>query len=495
MAENSDDNKDSSQEVTAPEGYRHIPEEDRKKAKVFFDRGNTVAGTGNYEYAIEMFLQGLAIDSDAVEAHQSLRDISLRRKASGGKSIGFMAAMPLKRPSKDDTQNLLNQEKLLAYDPGNTDHMVGLLQSALRAGFYDTVMWIGPILQKTNADAAKPEFNKFIILRDGYKSLQQWRLATDACHYAAMLRPDDMDLQNELKNLGAMDTMKAGKYGTSRSFRDSVKDMDSQSKLIFQDKDVRTSDQMARLVAEAEKDWKADAADPGKLMRYAEILAKTEQPEFENKAIEVLQDAFERTRQFRFRQAIGRIRMSQMIRAERSLRQKAVANPGDAQAQQDWKQFTLEKLQEELKEYQLWVENYPTEGGFRYQVGTHLFQLGKYNEAIPILQQVRSDPKYRTDATVILGRAFLEAKYVEEAVATLGTIVNDYVNKGDKKSITMTFWYGRALEEKGETQAAIKAYSQVAQWEFNFLDVQARIKRLRDLKAANPNDETRTPSP
>ncbi len=72
-----------------PEGYREVPPEDRAKAKVFFDRGRTVAGTGNFEYAIEMFLQGFSLDPDATDAHQQLRDISLKRKASGGKTDRF----------------------------------------------------------------------------------------------------------------------------------------------------------------------------------------------------------------------------------------------------------------------------------------------------------------------------------------------------------------------------------------------------------------------
>jgi len=71
--------------VAEPPKYRDIPEEDRLKAKVFFDRGNAVAGTGNYEYAIEMYISGLAIDPENVEAHQTLRELSLKRKASGGK--------------------------------------------------------------------------------------------------------------------------------------------------------------------------------------------------------------------------------------------------------------------------------------------------------------------------------------------------------------------------------------------------------------------------
>ena len=69
---------------------RDIPEEDRrKKLSVFFDRGgNCVADTGNFEYAIEMYIQGLTVDPENIEAHQALRDIAMKRKASGGKPMG-----------------------------------------------------------------------------------------------------------------------------------------------------------------------------------------------------------------------------------------------------------------------------------------------------------------------------------------------------------------------------------------------------------------------
>src|SRR5271170_640991 len=97
-----------------------IPDDDRRKAQTFFDRGATVAGTGNFEYAIEMYLQGLGYDPEAVEAHQALRDISLKRKASGGRALGMMEVkFKYSRSTKDDKVNMLNQEKCLSYDPGN----------------------------------------------------------------------------------------------------------------------------------------------------------------------------------------------------------------------------------------------------------------------------------------------------------------------------------------------------------------------------------------
>ena len=51
------------------------------------DYARTADGTGNYEYAIDMMLQGLGVDPDARAAHQTLRDIALKRKASGGKDL------------------------------------------------------------------------------------------------------------------------------------------------------------------------------------------------------------------------------------------------------------------------------------------------------------------------------------------------------------------------------------------------------------------------
>lgn len=460
-------------------GQYEASEADKKKAKPFFDRGNTVAGTGNFEYAIEMYVSGLAFDPDSAEAHQQLRDISLKRKATGGKSIGFMDGMKLKRPSKDDKQNLLNNAKLLAYDPGDTNYMIGILQNAVRGGFYNAVMWIGPILQKANADSPKPEVSKFIVLRDSYIAMEQWKLATDACHYAAMLRPDDMDLQKSLKDLGAKHAITKGNYQTSKSFIDSVQDRAGQEKLMKQDKEIQSMDNMRVLIDAAEKELKADPNDAGKISKYAETLAKTEDPDLESQAMDVLQSAFERTKQFRFRQKIGLIKIAQMSRMERNLRAAVNANPSDTEARQTYAQFAQEKLLEELSEYQLASENYPTDTKLKYDVAVRLYQLKRYDEAIPFFQQLRQDPKYRIDAAIALGKSFLEADFVDEAVDTLAQVLTEYPGKGDAKSIDMTYVYGRALEQKKELQAALKAYSQVAQWSFNYKDVQARIKKLR----------------
>lgn len=462
-----------------PQGYRDIPEEDRRKAKQFFDRGGTIAATGNFEYAIEMYLQGLALDPESVEAHQSLRDISLKRKASGGKTLGMFEAMKLKGGRGDDKQKILNAEKLLAYDPGNTDHMLAVMEPAARFGYYDTVMWMGPILLKANIDGKK-DLSKFQALKDIYVRLHQWKRATEAAQYALSAKPEDMDMQREVKDLAARQTMDEGNYEKSESFRGSIRDMDGQQKRMREDSDVRTEDQMSGMIHDAEAEYAAEPNEPGKLMKLVDLLVKTDNPEQENRAIDLLEAAYQRTKQFRNRLRVGEIRMRQLSRMERSLLQRARANPSDKALLAEYAQFRKERAQEELNEFTLAADNYPTQLEYQFQMAKRMFDLEQFGEAIPVFQKARQDPKYRVDASVMLGRAFLEAGFSDEAVDTFKAAIDDYQLKGDEKSIEMTYWYGRSLEEKGEKAVAAKAYSQVAQWNFNYRDTQVRIKKMRE---------------
>lgn len=121
-------------------------DDDRKKAQVFFDRGRTVADAGVYDYAIEMYITGLTIDPENIAAHQTLREISIRRKASGGKDLGMFEMMKLRPKKGDEKRKMLNAEKLLAYAPSDRQRMTDLLNSARAAGFTATAEWIAAIL-------------------------------------------------------------------------------------------------------------------------------------------------------------------------------------------------------------------------------------------------------------------------------------------------------------------------------------------------------------
>ena len=58
-------------------------------------------------------------------------------------------------------------------------------------------------------------------------------------------------------------------------------------------------------------------------------------------------------------------------------------------------------------------------------------------------------------------------------------LVKEYQNRGDDPSKEMHYWAARAHEDRGDAEVAIKLYSALVRMEFNYKDVQKRIKALR----------------
>jgi len=315
--------------------------------------------------------------------------------------------------------------------------------------------------------------------------------------FAVNMRKSDMDLNHEMKNLAAEMTIAKGKYVSGGAFRDSVKDMEAQKKLMREDTDVRTEDSLAESVREAEGEYKQDPNDVGRFSRYIEALKKTEQLQYENQAIEILEQKYRETKQYRFKQSINEITLKQLGRQDRNYREELARSPNDPDARKEYHNFRREKTEQELRIFRETIENYPTDTVARFEMGKRMFMLERYDEAIPVFQQSRMDPKFKVQASILLGRAFLQAQFVDEAVDTLQEAIASYQVRGDERSIEMHYYYANALELKGDIQAAIKMYSQVAQWNFNFRDVQQRIKRLRASQQPPPQQPPtqKTPAP
>ena len=160
--------------------------------------------------------------------------------------------------------------------------------------------------------------------------------------------------------------------------------------------------------------------------------------------------------------------------------EEAKLKPDDPKVQEDYKNFLKDKWEFELSEYAQWAENYPTDMSIRFEWAKRLFELRRFDEAIPAFQQSANDPKHRAEAAIYLGRSFYEAGFPDEAAQVLDTAINEYPNRNDEKSKQLFYWRGRALEAMNEIEAALKHFSQVAQWQFGYEDVNQRVKKLRD---------------
>src|SRR5688500_1986745 len=255
-------------------GSGDVAPADRERAKKVFERARVIADSGQYDYAIELFLQGLRYDPDQVNVHKELRRISLTRKATGGKPLSKLKAMGLKRTS-DPKESMLNAEMLLAYDPGNIQHMIAVAKAAQKGEFRGTALWIGPLLLRANLDGPQ-DTNTFLLLKEMYKDVGEYKLAGDALGYAAASKPDDADLQHELRSLAAKMTIQQGGYGAGGDFRVSIRDADKQRALMEEEMDIRNVDAMAGIIDRTRREYEESGRDKAKLIKLVDVLAKTE---------------------------------------------------------------------------------------------------------------------------------------------------------------------------------------------------------------------------
>jgi hypothetical protein len=105
-----------------------------------------MAAEGHLDYAIDLYLDGLRDDPGNIEAHQALRDVALLRKSRGGTDLGTIVKMKLRRPGANAVEDMLNVEKLLAYDPDNREWVAAAIRHADAAGLAATKQWFFTVL-------------------------------------------------------------------------------------------------------------------------------------------------------------------------------------------------------------------------------------------------------------------------------------------------------------------------------------------------------------
>ena len=467
-----------------------FPEELINKARVFFKSGADKSFSLNYDYAVELYLDGLSFWPDALEeGHLKLREVAQRRHADGGKKSGFGDGSKYKKgSSKNPKDAMLKAEYLLSKDPNNTDHMQDLVKGAVLGEYRQAAKWMSDLLFDLNLRSAKPSLAIYNFLREHYAKIEEYTSALKACQVALQMKPNDKVLLAAQGDLSVQSTMEKGRYDQEGDFRDSIKDRDEQSKIQKQEDIVKSDDVRAEILQQAREEYEAEPTVPGKINKLVEVLSETEKPEDEKEAIEILDKAFEQTEQFRFQQRSGEIRIKQLSRRARRYRGAWKKSPDSAEKKAKAQEASRQLLVVELDHYKLCFENYPTDMGIKYEYGKRLFQARKFEEAIPIFQQSRTDPRYRVRSLHSIGQCFFNTEWYPESIASFCEALEAVENKEDDMGKELCYSLGRAHEAEGQFDEALGQYRKIAQIDYNYRDVKNRVDALRQKAKENPNN-------
>ncbi|MBA7634057.1 hypothetical protein ES703_41631 [subsurface metagenome] len=460
-----------------------MPEEDIQtaKGKAFFEKAHKVAESSNFDYAIDMYLEGLRYTPEAIEqGHLPLCELALQRQGKGGKKPSVMDRMK-RLGGKTPLEQMLNAEYLFAKDPGHLPYAKAMLKAAVAGDYRRTADWIANLIFQTNNAAKKPSVRTYILLKDSYAALGQFDKAVAACQRAARLKPDDGELADEYKNLSAELTMARGKYDTEGDFRKSIKDREWQEKLQAQASIIKTEDYRLKAVDEARSKIAQNPDLPANIFNLADALSDMENDKDENDAIALLENTHKAKKDFSFKQRAGLLRIKQLRRKIREAKTALETKGDDAQAKAGLEELSAQLNNTELEHYRLCVENYPTDLHAKYEYGVRLVGNEKYNEAIPLFQEAQKDPRRKIAAMGKIGFCFFMKGWLADAIDVFTRAINSHEIKDDTVGKELRYNLGRVYQEQGDVEKALEIYRKIAQTDFTFKDVSQRVEKLRSI--------------
>jgi len=459
-----------------------MPENDNQdlaKAGAFFESAQEAAGSENFDYAIQMYLEGLRYAPDALEqGHLPLCELALQRKGKAGQKPSVMERVKRLR-GKTALEQLLNAEYLFAKDPDHLPYAEAMLKAAVAGGYKKMADWIANLIFQTNNVAEKPSFQTYILLKDSYTALREFDKALAACQHACRLKPQDKDLADEFKNLSAELTMASGKYDQEGDFRKSIKDREGQEKLHALQGIVKSEDYRLLAVKQVREELAQNPNLSSNIFNLAQALSELQNDQAENEAIELLENAYKTKSDFSFKQRAGQLRIHQLHRKIKQAKAALEANPDDAEARAKVEKL-LEQLNDtELEHHRLCVQNYPTDLAAKYEYGIRLLGNKRYDEAIPLFQEAQRDPRRKITAMDKIGYCFFLKGWFADAIDVLTQAIDSYEIKDDSIAKELRYNLGRAYEENGDTDKALEIFRKIAQVDFAYKDVSQRVDKLR----------------
>lgn len=455
------------------------------KGKAFFDRADQVAETANWDFAIELYLEGIQREPENLErGHKPLRDVAMKRKFQGGKDPGKLEQLK-RRHGKDPLTNLVNAEYLLAKKPGSVEYMERTLKAAQELDLPAVCKWICDILLEAQRQAEKPNRRVLMTLTDAYDRLEEYGPAIEVCQIAQKVTPEDHALEERLTELQTKQTIAQGKYDQEGGFSKGVRNMDKQVELAQKDQLSQSSRFIEQQLERARGEYAADPTVPGKINALVDALLKFEDESYENEAIDILDKAYRDTGQYQFKMRIGDIKIRQMKR-----RFNKLLSAGDKEAAREQARA---QLAFELEEYAERAANYPTDLSMKYELGRRQLMAGEYDQAIASLQQAQRDPRRHVLALNYLGQAFARKKWFSEAVETYQRALNSEMTEERTKEIRYNL--ADCLEKMAEGESdpderrrllreAQEQLSDVAQIDITYKDTRDRLEATRKKLSA-----------
>jgi len=452
------------------------------KARIARDcwvRGNEALKKENWDYAIQMYRTSVNMDPNNLMFRQSLR-FTEYKKYDNNKKGAAMASMKLMGPkgrakkcrmSKDWAGLAEAAEDGLAINPWDAQLGADLGDALKEPGHIDTAIFA--YQESLKVEGGNIAVNK--TLAGLLEERGEYKGAIECWQRILKVDPHSGEARSKITSLDARTVMDRGGYEGAESTRGVMADHEIAKRLGL---NKNADGPGVSVEADLQRAIRKDPANKDNYLKLADYYKREGELE---KAEEQLLKALEISgNDISIREVLEDVQLELMKRACEVTKEQVRSNPDDASLKQRAAELATELLKRELEVFARRVERYPNDMRLKYELGDRYKKVRKWQQAIPLFQQARSDPRIKGEALLNLGKCFYYDKKAQLAIRQFEAAMAE-IKYDEKPDVYKELYYasGVLYEELKNNQAAEDAYQKVLEVDYNFRDTVKRLNKLQ----------------
>lgn len=440
-----------------------------KKALLSFEQRN-------WDYVISLTLPVVKAEVGFLDGRKLLRAAEGEKaKASGKKLFGFGGGGGglFKGGKKEPVEQIADlEENLFQNDPFSINGNQQLYDLAMRIHFPDLAAFALETIKRGH-----PQNTKIMHkLADHYMAHEEPEKAGDTYRAILKVEPRDMAaIKGEKDAAARMSIIRQG-WGSDGDFRKSMKNADEAAELEMANKQGMTQEQMEALLAKTIEQYNLDQTNINYVKRMADLYEKLGQLDnaqmFYDYALTLNPGDVAMQRKTEMLRDL--IKDQEIERMEAEIEADPAA-PDIDEKRARIAEIRLERSMVVINESRARVERNPTDKQLRYDLGQAYFNAGMFQEAIPELQQAKSNPHIRTKAMLMLGRCFERKNMNDLAKGSFGEALKELaIMDATKKEVL--YEMAMVCEKLADREGYLEALKEIYNADYGYRDVAYRVE-------------------
>lgn len=441
-----------------------------KKALLSFEQRN-------WDYVVSLTLPIVKAEPGFLDGRRLLRRAEGEKAKAGGKKLfgfgGGGGGLFKSGGKKEPIEQIADlEENVFQNDPFSLSGNTQLYDLAMRIHFPDLAALALETIKLGHPTNTKNMYK----LAEHYMTHDNPEKAGDT--YRAILKVDPRDMQaiKGEKDAAARMSISRQGWGADGDFRKAMKNADEAAELEMMNKQGMTQEQMESLLAKTIEQYNADQTNINTVKRMADLYERLGQLEnaqmFFDYALTLNSGDVALQRKTEMLRDLIKDREIERMEAE------IEADPDSPDIEEKRARIAeirMERSAVVIAEAKTRVDRNPTDKQLRYDLGQAYFGAGMFTEAIPELQQAKSNPHIRTKAMLMLGRCFEKKNMNDLAKSSFSEAIKELaIMDATKKEVL--YELAMVCEKLGDRDGYLDALKEIYNADYGYRDVAHRVE-------------------